>query len=299
MIFRYSFAMHTKSLAHMRRAALAALLFFSVPLFAEQRMIPLWKGVKNMRRADSVMFMSKPKNANGAALIICPGGSYHHLGMYNEGHCTAKYFNSLGVTTFVLRYRVARANWHHPAQLQDIQRAIQLVRENAHAYGIDMHKVGAIGFSAGGHLVTMAGAFARTDNELEKIGIQTRVSLRPDFVVPIYPVVSMRDDIANIWSRKSLLHKDMSDERKEKFSMEKQIPADMPPTYIVACRDDNVVKFVNSELLFDALNEQGVPCRFVAYNTGGHGFGMLNNAFMKAYHWNEDLRTWLVEIGML
>ena len=101
-----------------------------------------------MRNRNSVMFMSRPENANGSALIICPGGSYHHLGMYNEGHCTAKRFNALGVTTFVLRYRVAQGGSHHPAQLEDIQRAIQLVRENADDYGIDPGRVGAIGFSA-------------------------------------------------------------------------------------------------------------------------------------------------------
>lgn len=245
------------------------------------------------------MFMSKPENANGTAVVICPGGSYHHLGMYNEGHCTAKWFNSLGVTTFVLRYRVAEGGFHHPNQLQDVQRAVQLVRENAGSYGIDAHKVGAIGFSAGGHLVTMAGAFADTDNELEKLGIRTDVSLRPDFVVPVYPVVSMRDDIANRWSRRSLLGRDMSEERKEKFSMEKQIPPDMPPTYLVACRNDRVVMFENSVLLDRALTAQNVPHRFAVYDTGGHGFGMLNNTFMKKYHWNEDLELWLKETGFL
>lgn len=284
------------------RIALIFFVFFSCftqPFFAERRIIELWDGVKGMKNAPSAMFMSKPENANGTAVVICPGGSYHHLGMYSEGHCTAKWFNSLGVTTFVLRYRVAEGGFHHPSQIQDVQRAVQLVRENAGSYGIDAHKVGAIGFSAGGHLVTMAGAFADTDNELEKLGIRTGVSLRPDFVVPVYPVVSMRDDIANRWSRRSLLGRDMSEERKEKFSMEKQIPPDMPPTYLVACRNDRVVMFENSVLLDRALTAQNVPHRFAVYDTGGHGFGMLNNAFMKKYHWNEDLKLWLKETGFL
>ncbi|MFA6857290.1 MAG: alpha/beta hydrolase [Treponema sp.] len=276
------------------------LFFFAVQsFFGEECIIELWKEVKGMRNADSVMFMTKPENADGTAVIICPGGSYHHLGMYNEGYCTAKWFNSLGVTTFVLRYRVAESGFHFPCQLQDIQRAVELVRENAGRYGIDMYKVGTIGFSAGGHLVTMAGAFADTDNELEKVGIHTVVSLRPDFIISVYPVVSMRDDIVNKWSRKSLLGSDMSEERKEKFSMEKQIPADMPPTYLVACRDDPVVMFENSVLLDRALTEQNIPHRFAVYDTGGHGFGMLNNAFMRKYHWNKDLEQWLKESKFL
>lgn len=267
--------------------------------FSEARAISLWSGASGMERADSAMFMSKPRDANGTAVIICPGGSYHHLGMYSEGHRSAKWFNSLGVTTFVLRYRTASGGWHHPAQLQDIQRALQLVRENAADYGIDAHKVGVIGFSAGGHLALMAGAFYESDDELLKLGIQTDASLRPDFIVAVYPVVSMRDGVANFWSRKSLLHKDMSEAHKEKFSMEKQVHEDMPPTYIAACRDDDVVAFENSELLYAALLAKGVPCRFAAYDWGGHGFGMLDNAFMKAFHWNDALADWLGEMGFL
>ena len=139
----------------------------------------------------------------------------------------------------------------------------------------------------------MAGAFAERDNELAKLGIDVKVSLRPDFVMAIYPVVSMRDDIANKWSRKSLLGKNMSEERKERFSMEKQIPPTMPPTYILACRDDPVVKFENSRLLYASLKAKNIPCRFAQYETGGHGFGMLEGAFMKETHWNEDIEAWL------
>ncbi|MFC2281876.1 MAG: alpha/beta hydrolase [Treponema socranskii subsp. buccale] len=288
---------------NMRRArtvwTVLFIVFSALPLSASRRAVFLWQGVRSMKNCDSVMFMSRPENANGAALIICPGGSYHHLGMYNEGHCTAKRFNALGVTTFVLRYRVAQGGAHHPAQLEDIQRAIQLVRENARDYGIDPGRVGAIGFSAGGHLVTMAGAFAESGNELAKLGIDVKVSLRPDCVMAIYPVVSMRDDIANKWSRKSLLGKNMSEERKERFSMEKQIPPTMPPTYILACRDDPVVKFENSRLLYASLKAKHIPCRFAQYETGGHGFGMLEGAFMKKTHWNEDIEAWLKENGML
>lgn len=270
-------------------------------MYAKDNAIYLWKSIKNMKREDSVMYVHRPspEKNTGTAVIICPGGSYHHLGIFSEGYTTAKWFSSLGVTAFNLQYRVSQAGYHHPAMLQDIQRAIQYVREHAAEYGINPAKIGAIGYSAGGHLVTMAGAFASTDNELEKIGIHTNVSLRPDFVIPVYPVVSMRDDIANKWSRKSLLGKNMSEERKSMFSMEKQIPDNMPPTYVVACRDDPTVQFVNSQLLYQALLDKKIPCRFAQYDKGGHGFGMKNNVFMKKEHWNEALKAWLIETGFL
>jgi Esterase/lipase len=282
-----------------------SLIFFmllscsAVPLSAEKRIVELWKGVQGMNSVESVMFMSSPEKPNGTAVIICPGGSYHHLGLLNEGYFPARWFNDIGVTTFVLRYRVAQGGYHFPSQLEDIQRAVELVRENADIYGIAANKIGVIGFSAGGHLALMSGAFAESSNELTKLGIRTAVSLRPDFVIPVYPVVSMRDDIANKWSRKSLLGPDMSEARKDRFSMEKQIPADMPPVYLVACRDDPVVKFENSVLLDEALTARNIPHRFVSYDTGGHGFGMINGPFMKKYHWNRDLEAWLRDSGFL
>lgn len=272
------------------------LLSFTASLCAESRKnIMIWKGVRQMRGNRVLMEAFLPDKPNGTAVIICPGGSYHHLGTYNEGHTSARWFNSIGVTAFVLRYRVAWDNYHYPAMMQDVQRAIQLVRENAASYGIDPAKVGLIGFSAGGHLVTWAGAFAGRTNELAKIGINTNVSLRPDFVIPVYPVVSMQNDIGHKWSRKSLLGSSPTQEQKDLFSMELQIPADMPPVYLLACRDDPVVIYENSERLYAALTAKGISVTFARYDWGGHGFGMTNGKFMQAFHWNEGLKEWLIE----
>lgn len=246
--------------------------------------------------------MHEPKkdSKNGTAVIICPGGSYHHLGLYNEGFTSAKWFQSLGVTAFTLKYRTNESLYTHPAMLQDIQRSIQIIRENADEWGIDPNKIGVIGYSAGGHLVTMAGEFGETENELEKLGIHTEVSLRPDFVMPIYPVVSMQDDIAHHWSRNSLLGIDQAQERKDKFSMEMNVPDNMPPTYIVVCKDDNIVNYHNSLRLYEALQAKNIPnCELHLYEWGKHGFGMLNGPFMKAFHWNEPLKQWMISIGML
>lgn len=184
--------------------------------------------------------------------------------------------------------------------LEDIEMAIKYIRENAEDYGIDINKVGAIGYSAGGHLVTMAGVYGGSRNELEKLGVPAEVSLRPNFVMPIYPVVTMQDDICHRWSRRSLLgHREYTKELKDEYSMELNIPDDMVPTYILACRDDPVVIFENSVRLEKSLAEKNIPHRFAVYEKGGHGFGMKDGWFMKETHWNEDLRNWLEEMNII
>lgn len=284
-----------------RKILLVTFIIITTKIFSQDATIYLWRDVKGMKRQQSVMYMHKPvKENSGTAVIIAPGGSYHHLGLYNEGYCSAKWFAENGVTAFMLKYRTNESAYNHPAMLQDIQRAIQLVRENAEEYGIDPSKVGVIGYSAGGHLVAMAGEFFETHNELEKIGIKTNVSLRPDFCMPIYPVVSMQDDIAHRWSRKSLLGKNQSQERKDEFSLDMQVPDNMPPTYIVVAKDDPVVIPENSLRLYEAIQKKNIPnCRIAIYEWGKHGFGMLNGPFMKEFHWNESLKEWMIDIGML
>ena len=268
--------------------------------YSQDKTIYLWRNVKGMEKQPSVMHIHEPKeNKTKTAVIVCPGGSYHHLGLYNEGYCSAKWFSENGITAFMLKYRSNESLYNHPAMLEDIQRAIQIVRENADEFGIDASKVGVIGYSAGGHLVTMAGEFGERFNELEKLGIDTAVSLRPDFVMPIYPVVSMQDDISHKWSRRSLLGKNQTQERKDLFSMELQVPDNMPPTYIVVCKDDNVVDYNNSLRLYDALLAKNIQnCELHVYEWGKHGFGMLNGPFMKEFKWNEPLLEWIKKIGM-
>ncbi len=286
---------------------LAAAIFFIeiFPVFSNDETIYLWKNIKGMANQPSVMFMHKPVEGStktDTAVIICPGGSYHHLGLQSEGNTTATWYAKNGVTAFVLKYRTAESLYHYPSMLQDIQRAIQLVRENAEEWDIDPNKVGVIGFSAGGHLVTMAGEFWQTHDEISALGIPCEVSLRPDFVIPVYPVVSMQDDIAHRWSRDSLLgkgKKNQTQERKNEFSLELNVPSDMPPTYVVVCDDDPVVIPENSLRLYDALQEANIPCCLARYPWGKHGFGMKDCKFIKEFHWNEELREWLIEIGMM
>ena len=274
---------------------------FSLPLFAGGRRVEkilLWKDVPQMQKYKTVLYYHPPipsaPEGKYAAVIICPGGSYHHLGLYNEGFASATWFAEKGVAAFTVRYRTAQCGFHAPAMLQDVQRAIQLVRENAEAYGIDEHKIGLIGYSAGGHLVTMAAAFHESHDELAALGIAHSASLRPDFVIPVYPVVTMRGELAHRWSQKSLLGKAQTAERQLEFSMEAQIHSDMPPTYIVACKDDRVVDYRNSVMLYEAAKAKNANVELKLYERGGHGFGMLSGtAFMRAFHWNEEMWRWL------
>ncbi len=257
----------------------------------------LWRNVDGMELniRDTILYIPKeiPETENNMAVIICPGGSYHHLGMKHEGFCTANKMLDKGIIGIVLRYRVSYNGHHHPAMLEDLQMAIKYVRENAEVLHVDKNKVGAIGFSAGGHLVLMAGAFGDNQNELEKIGLRTKESLRPNFIMPIYPVVSMQDDIAHKRSRKSLLGRHPSEEMKQKYSMEMQIPNDMVPIFLLACKDDSVVLFENSVRLNDMLNEKNISHEFHFYEKGDHGFGMADDEMMKRTSWDTALFTWL------
>ncbi len=294
------------------KKSILLLLFFSSFVIqgfcgekSRYKKIYLWQNVRGMEVnvRDTILFAPKDTavtETKKAAVVICPGGSYHHLGMPHEGFASAKWFRSVGVVPFVLQYRVAYNCHHHPAMLEDIEMAIKYIRENAEDYGIDINKVGAIGYSAGGHLVTMAGVYGGSRNELEKIGVPAEVSLRPNFVMPIYPVVTMQDDICHRWSRRSFLgHREYTQELKDEYSMELNIPDDMVPTYILACRDDPVVIFENSVRLEKSLAEKNIPHRFAVYEKGGHGFGMKDGWFMKETHWNEDLRNWLEEMNII
>ena len=294
------------------KKSILLLLFFSSFVIqgfcgekSRYKKIYLWQNVRGMEVnvRDTILFAPKDTavtETKKAAVVICPGGSYHHLGMPHEGFASAKWFRSVGVVPFVLQYRVAYNCHHHPAMLEDIEMAIKYIRENAEDYGIDINKVGAIGYSAGGHLVTMAGVYGGSRNELEKLGVPAEVSHRPNFVMPIYPVVTMQDDICHRWSRRSLLgHSEYTKELKDEYSMELNIPDDMVPTYILACRDDPVVIFENSVRLKKSLAEKNIPHRFAVYEKGGHGFGMKDGWFMKETHWNEDLRNWLEEMNII
>lgn len=280
----------------MKKLLILNLFLITISVVAQPKPVYLWKDIKGMQREKTRLYVYKAPEAisTGVGVIICPGGSYHHLGMLHEGYQVAEWLNSQGITAFVLRYRVGMHGYCHPAMIQDIQRALQFVKESSP----DLKKIGVMGFSAGGHLVTMAGAFFK-ENYLKVFGIQPKVPLRPDFVVPVYPVVSMQDSLAHLRSRKNLLGESFTKEQMDKFSMELQIHDDMPPVFLITAKDDPVVNYKNSVALDRALTNKNINHTFLLYEKGGHGYGMDEKKGGEAARWNVVFKEWLIENGFI
>jgi len=252
-----------------------------------QETFRIWDGTDMTRKQKwsklSVFLPEKP-DSSGISVIICPGGSYFWLDMDNEGFSVAKYLNQHGITAFVLHYRTAMRGNHHPAMIQDLERSIQLVKENSKEYGVNPDKVGVMGFSAGGHLAGTAAIYS-TD------------SLKPYFAAMIYPVISMEDSICHKRSRNNLLGKKYPDELKQKMSLEKNVHSDMPPIFLLHCTGDKKVNYHNSVVFDKALTEKNVKHEFLLldeYGHGGHGFGI--QPIGKATGWIDKFLKWVKEL---
>lgn len=210
-------------------------------------------------------------NAGRTAIVICPGGGYFQTSYTFEGLRYAEELNKHGIAAFVLNYRMP-SDANQPdkkfAPLQDAQRAIQVVREHASQYGINPHHIGIMGFSAGGHLASTAGthyAKAYIDNPLG-------TSLRPDFMVLAYPVVSFDKQYGHVGSCENLLGKNPSKKWIDFFSNNLQVTPDTPPTFLAQCTDDRTVSVMNSVILYEALHKQNVPAEMHIYVKGDHCF---------------------------
>lgn len=222
----------------------------------------------------------------GAAVIVCPGGSYCWHDYETEGVMVAEWLRRQGVAAFLLKYRVqgivpyithSRAIFgghKHPDMIEDIQRALQLVRDKSQEYNVVGNRIGVMGFSAGGHLAMSAACYSATDF-LALRGIGHSTSLRPDFVAAIYPVVSMSHPSTHKRSRRALLGEwgKFKKNMRDSLSLEKHVPQHCPPVFLMNCKDDPIVNYRNSELLDSALNSKGISHLYIQYATGGHGFG--------------------------
>lgn len=227
---------------------------------------------------------------NGASVIICPGGGYSGLAAGHEGRDVARVFNEWGVTAFVLKYRLPDSAIMEDKRfgpLQDAQRAIQLVRQHAAAWQLDPHRVGIMGFSAGGHLA----ASASTHFKQEFIDNPDHISLRPDFSVLIYPVISFTDALTHSGSRNNLIGPVISASDIQFFSNELQVDSTTPPAYLVHALDDHDVPVGNSEAYQQALYRNHIPSELYIFGQGGHGFGMINPT--SKVRWMDLLRKWL------
>lgn len=290
---------------------LEVFVMITLPTHAEkQTPIQIWNGTNVSASSVTLEAFLSPYGNKSPAVIVCPGGSFCWLDYDNEGVNVAKWLQQNGISAFVLRYRTAgvfayithyrilcRGN-QYPDMLEDIQRAIQLLRENATKLSIDPNKIGVMGFSAGGYLAMASGIYFDTDY-LKPVGITTRVSLRPDFVAAIYPVVSMSDACTHKRSRRGLMgdRKKRNKEMRDSLSLERHVKKDTPPSFVVNCVDDPTVKYHNSELLDSSLTAKGVCHRYIQYSTGGHGFGVApERTSEEAIRWKEEFLIWIKEI---
>ncbi|WP_296147720.1 alpha/beta hydrolase [uncultured Flavobacterium sp.] len=237
------------------------------------------------------VYQPKKQNKSKSAVIICPGGGYGILAAGHEGSDVAQALNKIGVTAFVLKYRLPNDEIMEDktiGPLQDAQRALQMVRERAKEWKIDSAKIGIMGFSAGGHLAASASTlFNRSliDNKL-------KTSLRPDFSILIYPVISFSDSLTHLGSRENLAGKNPSKEIKKLYSCEMQVTPNTPKAFIVHASDDADVSVKNSLAYYQALLKNGIYCEMLLYPHGGHGFGMDNKTTLDK--WMDNLKNWML-----
>ena len=277
----------------------------TIPLYEEN--IPGALNAPSEERYDSVnavafkvftptltVYLPPKEKANGAAVIICPGGGYGALVMNKEGFAIAEYFAKQGVVAFVLKYRLPDDKIMKDKSigpLQDAQQAITLIRQNARQWNVDTTKVGIMGFSAGGHLASTAG----THFNHPVIAVKPRVSVRPDFMILVYPVISMTDSLGHRGSRDNLLGKNPSSEKIQLFSNELQVTAQTPPAFLIHAGDDKVVDVDNSISFYEALRHKKIPSEMHIYPKGDHGFVLK----MPVEEWMNVCTKWMKHSGFL
>lgn len=256
------------------------------------RRINIWQGTTVGKTVVMTSYLAGGRD--NAAVIVCPGGSYLWHDMGGEGKDVGEWLQRNGISAFVLRYRTAgvgafltpyryvfRGN-RYPDALNDLLRAMQYVKAHSAELGVDASHVAAMGFSAGGHLVMSAAELLPREQ-------------RPWFVVPVYPVVTMTEACVHRRSRRALLGDSRlrSRQLRDLLSLERHVPADCPPVFLVNCKDDPVVDCRNSELLDSALTRQQVPHRYIQYQTGGHGFGASDHkGTAECRQWKEEFMAW-------
>ena len=215
-------------------------------------------------------YLPLKEKATGAAVIVCPGGGYSHLANH-EGEPVAEWLNSLGITAFVLKYRLG-PRYHHPAPLQDAARAIRIVRARAGEWQLDANRIGILGFSAGGHLASSSGTHFDSGKPDAADPVE-RVSSRPDLMILIYPVITMKD-FTHAGSKRLLLGEGPSPELVTLLSNDEQVTKETPPAFLVHTADDAGVPVENSLRFAEAMRKAKVPVELHVYEHGPHGFGL-------------------------
>ncbi|HEV2480734.1 MAG TPA: alpha/beta hydrolase [Puia sp.] len=292
----------------------AAFVFIALAARAQEKPVLLYPdGVPNSKNAPAgyvenmdhnswitkvtqprlIPFVPEQGKANGTAVVICPGGSYAGLASSYEGTDVARAFAKMGITAFVLIYRLpSDAIRIDPSigPLQDAQTAILTIRKNAAQWHLDPQKIGIMGFSAGGHLASTEG----THFDRPVIDNKEHISLRPDFMLLLYPVIDF-GAYTHRGSRENLIGKTPGEKQIELYSNEKQVTPNTPPTFLVHAEDDNVVPVQNSLLFYEALLKNNVKAEMHLFQEGGHGFGMNNPK--NRDKWFDWAIAWLEENG--
>ena len=230
------------------------------------------------------------------AVVVAPGGSYAMLASNHEGRQVANWFNALGVTAFVLKYRLG-PRYHHPIELGDAQRAMRFVRSRAGEFGYASDRIGMIGFSAGGHLVSTLGTHFDGGNSTAPDPVD-RMSCRPDFLILGYPVISMSAPYTHHGSEHNLLGDNRSSQLRQELSSELQVTAATPPTFLLSTTEDTVVPVENTVAFYMALHKAGVPAEMHVFEKGPHGVGQdLGDPGLGM--WPTLLANWLRGRGLL
>jgi acetyl esterase/lipase len=257
------------------------------------------QGTTDDDKPTLTLFPVRPGPAGPApttAVIIAPGGSYQRLAANHEGRQVANWFNSQGVTAFVLRYRLG-PRYRHPIEMQDAQRAIRFVRARAEELGIRPDRVGVMGFSAGGHLASTVATHFDSGNPAAPDPID-RVGSRPDFVILAYPVISMTAEYANKQSIAALLGEHPDPTLAKQMSTEFQVTRETPPTFLFTTSADTTVPAENSIAFYLALHKAGVPAEMHVFESGVHGLGLAMED-PAVGEWSVLLRNWLRGRGLL
>ena len=271
------------------KTGLIALLFAGLAV-AQPRVELLWPegapgavGTEDLDRPTLTLFLPAAEKSSGAAVVICPGGSYRALAIDLEGTQVAAWMNTRGVAAFVLKYRLG-PRYHHPAPLDDAQRALRYVRSHADEFRVKPDRIGIMGFSAGGHLASTAGTHFDSES-------------RPDFLILGYPVITLEPPYAHETSRRMLLGDQPDPRLVQLLSNEKQVTAQTPPTFIFQTDADKTVAAENSVLFYLALRKAGVAAEMHIYERGAHGAGLgVKDAILAS--WPSRLADWMSLRGL-
>jgi acetyl esterase/lipase len=265
----------------------------SKPTADQESVTPPYGMLEHVSRPTIQAFLPAKSKANGASVIIFPGGGYVSLSMYSEGTLVAEYLQDYGIAAFLVKYRLpsdATMENKTIGPLQDAQQAIRLVREHASSWKLDPARVGVLGFSAGGHLAATLG----THLDKSYISNPDGINLRPDFMMLVYPVISMDTKIAHMGSRLALLGPNPTDDQVRLFSNELQVTNKTPPTLLLQATDDHLVDVDNSIVFFEALRHHEVPVDMTIFKKGDHGLFLLPRD-----RWESMIPEWMQANGWM